>query len=84
MMMYDMTTQYQAAQVKTAAEQRRADEQLGMMAAGRPRRGSAHPPGSGPARQLGQAGSGRRERQVKQSTGDGDQRGDARPGTGQL
>ena len=33
MMMYDMTTQYQAGRVKTAAEQRRADEQIGMMAA---------------------------------------------------
>ena len=33
MMMYDMTTQYQAGRVKTAAEQRGADEQIGMMAA---------------------------------------------------
>ena len=34
MMIYDMTTQYQAERIKTAAEQRRADEQVGMMAAG--------------------------------------------------
>ena len=33
MMLYDMTAQYQAERIKTAAEQRRADEQLGMMAA---------------------------------------------------
>jgi hypothetical protein len=32
-MMYDMTRQYQAERTMTAAEQRRADEQLGMMAA---------------------------------------------------
>jgi hypothetical protein len=32
-MLYDMTVQYQAERVKTADEQRRADEQLGMMAA---------------------------------------------------
>jgi hypothetical protein len=34
MMIYDMTLQYQAERTKTTAEQRRADEQLGMMAAG--------------------------------------------------
>ena len=34
MMIYDMTGQYQAERTMTAAEQRRADEQLGMMAAG--------------------------------------------------
>jgi hypothetical protein len=33
MMLYDMTAQYQAERVKSAGEQRRADEQLGMMAA---------------------------------------------------
>ena len=33
MMLYDMTTQYQVERIKTAAEQRRADDQLGMMAA---------------------------------------------------
>ena len=33
MMLYDMSVQYQAERIKTAAEQRRADEQLGMMAA---------------------------------------------------
>ena len=33
MMFYDMTAQYQAERVKSAAERRRADEQLGMMAA---------------------------------------------------
>jgi hypothetical protein len=33
MMLYDMTTQYQAERIKSAAEQRRADDQLGMMAA---------------------------------------------------
>ena len=33
MMLYHMTTQYQAERIKTAAEQRRADDQLGMMAA---------------------------------------------------
>ena len=33
MMMYSMTTQYQAERIKTTAEQRRADEQIGMMAA---------------------------------------------------
>ena len=33
MMLYDMTTQYQIERIKTAAEQRRADDQLGMMAA---------------------------------------------------
>jgi hypothetical protein len=32
-MVYDMTTQYRAERIKTAAEQRRADDQLGMMAA---------------------------------------------------
>jgi hypothetical protein len=34
MMIYDMTQQYQAGRIKTAAEQRRADEYLGTMAAG--------------------------------------------------
>jgi len=34
MMICDMTLQYQAERIKTAAEQRRADEQAGMMAAG--------------------------------------------------
>ncbi len=33
MMLYDMTVQYRAERIKTADEQRRADEQLGMMAA---------------------------------------------------
>ena len=33
MMLYDMTAQYQAERIKTVAEQRRADDQLGMMAA---------------------------------------------------
>jgi hypothetical protein len=33
MMLYDMTTQYQAERIKSTAEQRRADDQLGMMAA---------------------------------------------------
>jgi len=33
MMLYDVSVQYQAERIKTAAEQRRADEQLGMMAA---------------------------------------------------
>jgi hypothetical protein len=33
MMLYDMTAQYQAERTKNAGEQRRADEQLGMMAA---------------------------------------------------
>jgi hypothetical protein len=33
MMMYDMTRQYQAERRMSAAEQRRADEQLGRMAA---------------------------------------------------
>jgi len=33
MMFYDMTAQYQAERVKSAAERRHADEQLGMMAA---------------------------------------------------
>ena len=33
MMLYDMSVQYQAERIKTAAEQRRADEQLGMLAA---------------------------------------------------
>ena len=33
MMLYDTTAQYQAERIKTAAEQRRADDQLGMMAA---------------------------------------------------
>ena len=33
MMIYDMTLQYQAERIKTVAEQRRADEQLGIMAA---------------------------------------------------
>jgi hypothetical protein len=33
MMHYDMTMQYQAERTMTGAEQRRADEQLGMMAA---------------------------------------------------
>ena len=33
MMLYDMTAQYQAERIKSAAEQRRADDQLGMMAA---------------------------------------------------
>jgi hypothetical protein len=34
MMLYQMTTQYQAERIKTAAEQRRVDDQLGMLAAG--------------------------------------------------
>ena len=34
MMLYDMTAQYQAERIKSADEQRRADEQLGLMAAG--------------------------------------------------
>ena len=34
MMICDMTLQYQAERIRTAAEQRRADEHLGMMAAG--------------------------------------------------
>jgi hypothetical protein len=33
MMLYDTTTRYQAERIKTAAEQRRDDDQLGMMAA---------------------------------------------------
>ena len=33
MMFYYMTPPYQAGRIKSAAEQRRADEQLGMMAA---------------------------------------------------
>jgi hypothetical protein len=33
MMLYQMTTQYQAERIKTAAEQRRVDDQLGMLAA---------------------------------------------------
>jgi hypothetical protein len=33
MMLYDMTAQYQAERIKSVAEQRRADDQLGMMAA---------------------------------------------------
>jgi hypothetical protein len=33
MMLYDISTQYQAERIKTPAEQRRADAQLGMMAA---------------------------------------------------
>ncbi len=32
-MLYDMTAQYQAERIKSAAEQRRADEHLGAMAA---------------------------------------------------
>jgi hypothetical protein len=33
MMFYDMTRQYQAERIKSAAELRRADAELGMMAA---------------------------------------------------
>jgi len=33
MMLYDLTVQYHAERIKTADEWRRADEQLGMMAA---------------------------------------------------
>ena len=33
MMLYDLTVQYHAERIKTAAEQRRVDDQLGMMAA---------------------------------------------------
>lgn len=33
MMFYNMTQPYQAGRIKSAYEQRRADEQLGMMAA---------------------------------------------------
>ena len=33
MMLYLMSVQYQAERIKTAAEQRRADDQLGMLAA---------------------------------------------------
>jgi hypothetical protein len=33
MMFYDMTQPYQAGRIKSADEQRRADEQLGVMAA---------------------------------------------------
>ena len=33
MMMYDMSRQYHAQRIMSAAEQRRADEQLGRMAA---------------------------------------------------
>jgi len=33
MMMYDMSRQYHAERIMSAAEQRRADEQLGRMAA---------------------------------------------------
>jgi hypothetical protein len=33
MMLYDMTAQYQAGRIKSASEQRRADDQLGTMAA---------------------------------------------------
>ena len=33
MMFYNMTQPYQAGRIKSADEQRRADEQLGMMAA---------------------------------------------------
>jgi hypothetical protein len=33
MMLYDMSVQYQAERIKSAAEQRRADEQLGRLAA---------------------------------------------------
>jgi hypothetical protein len=35
MMMYDMSRQYHAERIMSAAEQRRADEQLGRMAARR-------------------------------------------------
>jgi hypothetical protein len=38
MMPYDMSRVYHAERIKTAAEQRRADDQLGMMAAGVSRR----------------------------------------------
>jgi len=34
MMIYDMTLQHQAGRRMSTAEQRRADEQIGMMAAG--------------------------------------------------
>jgi len=34
MMMYDMSRQYHAERIMSAAEQRRADDQLGRMAAG--------------------------------------------------
>ena len=43
MMLYDMSVQYQAERIKTAAEQRRADEQLGMMAAELSGSGGASP-----------------------------------------
>jgi hypothetical protein len=33
MMLYDMSRMYHAERIKTAAEQRRADDELGMMAA---------------------------------------------------
>jgi hypothetical protein len=38
MMLYDMSRVYHAERIKTAAEQRRADDELGMMAAGVSRR----------------------------------------------
>ena len=38
MMFYDMTRQYQAGRMKSAAELRRADAELGMMAAEAARR----------------------------------------------
>ena len=48
MMIYDMTLQHQAERRMSAAEQRRADEQLGRMAARMSRTLAAgHPPGPG-------------------------------------
>lgn len=38
MMLYDMSRVYHAERIKTAAEQRRADDQLGLMAAAVSRR----------------------------------------------
>ena len=64
MMLYDMSVQHQAERIKTAAEQRRADEQLGMMAAEVSRlwRRVTRPPAPAwPPREA------RRVRQVKQS-----------------
>ena len=48
-MMYDMSRQYHAERIMSAAEQRRADEQLGRMAA---RVSSLWRRATGPARKL--------------------------------
>ena len=71
MMLYDVTAQYQAERIMDAGEQRRADEQLGMMAV-RVCRG----PGSASSARLRilrgflrEAGPDRPVCQVKQSSG---------------